>query len=722
MILDWLILAFIFFVPGYLIFHVLNRDKLSISLLELIIIYTVTSVTISGWISIFLADIGYFSLPSLLSILSAVCLVSALFLVLKRRRSLRSIVSFPLSQKLNRKNLFIIGILIISLSLFFKPGDYVTCHLDDTPIVSHATHVATSGNIVAHDPIFQEVTEKDLFYSMRSGRYYKGLQFPKFGFYIDKGIEDVSFQYLDFYPILLAISFATLGSKFFLYLTPIIALLSIIALYTIIRILFSWKIAVISAFLLSINMSQIYFSRYPGTEIFNQLLIFSAVISIYLLMKYRSAFFAFFTSIIFGTLLLVRVDSIGLGLVMIFIIMTVTHLKFNVRTIYLLLGTFFLFNIFSSLHIYYFDKSYVYDQFTVLLSRIGLAVPGGLAIEYILLIYMAPSLLVLIFYLFFTRIDVTDFIRRLALSFDHKAIRLSISFLIAISFLALYVIQYSFSGGVIGNRQTLLIIQWFLTPIGLLFAVAGLILIINDLWIKTRCSARYVSLIAYLLIVIPNMVAFIFITLFNQPLFPWAFRRYVPVLFPFLIVCVAYSIEKIVTFTSRFHFKKENYLHKILYIGLIAILCIPMVEMDIDSGILVHKDFDGLIDQTEEFASYFDENSIILFYDVNFYSGIAVPLKYVYQKDTILIPTLKVNNDFIDQVDYWKNQGKHVYLVQIIHTPELYEWPLNKRISSFVNYTINVPGMTKVRQPPIGSQPYGEIHTFEAVLYVYEIE
>ena len=61
MILNGLILAFIFFIPGYLIFHVLNRDKLSLSFLESIIIYTITSVTITGWISIFLADLRDFS-------------------------------------------------------------------------------------------------------------------------------------------------------------------------------------------------------------------------------------------------------------------------------------------------------------------------------------------------------------------------------------------------------------------------------------------------------------------------------------------------------------------------------------------------------------------------------------------------------------------------------------------------------------------------------------
>ena len=130
--------------------------------------------------------------------------------------------------------------------------------------------------------------------------------------------------------------------------------------------------------------------------------------------------------------------------------------------------------------------------------------------------------------------------------------------------------------------------------------------------------------------------------------------------------------------------------------------------------------FEGLIDQTKEFSEYFDENSIIIFYNPDYFTGIAVPLKHIFHRNSILMENLIVNESFINEIDSWKKKDMRVFIVSS-RPHEIIASPLGVHLEYYFSYNITFQKMEYVSNPPIISKPYGKISRFETVLHVYEI-
>jgi uncharacterized membrane protein len=59
-------LPLIFFIPGYVTYNALVKEKLNLDFSEVVFLQILTSILISGWIGLVLAELGYFSLFNLL--------------------------------------------------------------------------------------------------------------------------------------------------------------------------------------------------------------------------------------------------------------------------------------------------------------------------------------------------------------------------------------------------------------------------------------------------------------------------------------------------------------------------------------------------------------------------------------------------------------------------------------------------------------------------------
>jgi len=741
-----ILFPFFFFIPGWLIYTSFVKKKLSLEFAEVVFIQILISILASGWVGLFLAVSGYFSFLNLLLI---IFFLSAILFLLNHK-SIRNI-SFRTFHKLRPKKdskfIILIPILIIAVSLYFPPGENITYNQDDTPIVNHAINIARTGKIVGYDPIFIEVVSNgngDAFYQMWSSG--SGLQFPAFGFYADLNSNSTSFQYFDFYPTLLAIFYSALGFKLFLYLTPIIALLSITAIFITVKHLFTWKVGALSAILLTINFSQIWFARYPGAEILSQLMFFSVVFTIALMLRFKEPFFAFLSAFILGTSLLVRIDTLFTGgaIVLFMIILQLInydHRKSIYKHTKIFSITFLLLTSWTILHIYLFEKEYIWAQFhhafkyylyelvTTLVGRYRIP-----EVELGLFVYGFPSILLIVSTLMISRSKKRLNLSRHIPYLNLKILRIFFVLLIGMSFVALYITRYPFQTGLVSGKQTLLILQWFLFPVGLFLSIVGLVLIIYDniLRVKILNNDRLLSILCFVMIAFSNMAIFIFGTLRNQPVFPWGFRRYMPIIFPFFIVSTSYTIFRLQSSIQNYKSEHMPRLRKnvcrIASVGLILLLVISMVHMDLDSGILTHREFEGLIEQTEDVASYFDQKSIILFWMVGESTGIAVPLKYNYDKNAIIIKEVKKDDvNFVNQIELWKKDGRHVYLVSLYH-PKL-EGTIQSGKYGYIFYLDYPLGFLKMEYvgnssqgPTISSKPYGDIKHLGNFLYVYEIE
>jgi len=713
----------LFFIPGYLFQKIIPRSIQNLTFLERFLIQTITSMIIVGWCALLLSEIGYFTMLNLFLIIISIILIFFIIFIHRKFRKSKSfsMKSFRPHFSINRRSLLFIIILAVGLLLFFRPGESITLNQDDVVIVNHAVNIAENGIITAYDPIFLQTIDKDLFYYARPHPFYEYLQFPYFGFYVPLDTGIVTFQYLDFYPILLSIFYSLFGLEYFLYLTPVITLFSLGFLYATLKRILDAKVAVLAVFLLAFNFAQIWFSRYPGVEMFTQMLIFAGVLALTLFISSRSPYYAILSALFFGTLLMVRVDSLltAGSILLVFIILIISK-RIPSRLALIFSVTFLLLNFWSSLHIYHFDKQYFNDQFMYSARIIGV---NTLSLNDSLFYYTLPSILLFIFCIISYRKNIS---LNWKMEFKHikfKTIRLISTVTIAVSFFFLYIQRYLISNGIISPRQTPFILQWFLTPIGLLFSVIGFIWIVNNKILTSDLfrNDKRLSLLSYLMIAIPHVILLYFISIRNQPVFPWAFRRFIPVILPFFVITLSYALIKLIDYSfSKPALPPRQILRKIGSIVIISTIIIPMTYINVDSGILTHTEFEGLIDQTKEFSNHFDENSIIIFHNPDYFTGIAVPMKHIFHRNTILMEHLTVNQSVINEIQSWKNRGYRVFIV----TNQLHEItssPLRSRIGYYFSYNISITKMEYVTSPPLISKPYGKISTVNTVLQVYEI-
>jgi len=239
-------------------------------------------------------------------------------------------------------------------------------------------------------------------------------------------------------------------------------------------------------------------------------------------------------------------------------------------------------------------------------------------------------------------------------------------------------------------------------------------------------NEKSLSILYFILIALPHIVYYIFLSLHNQPVFPWGFRRYIPIIFPFFIICLSYLLIKIYKYQFNNVLKRsirlKSIIPKIFSLGLVSFLFISMLFQNLDSGILTHREFKGLIEDTKLFSSYFERKSIILFYPISYLTGISVPLKYIFHRNAILLPKLETNDDFFSQIFFWKSKNRPVYIVS--SQPD----ELKKRLSQNcklvfrLKLQVNFPKMNYVGKPIVGSNLYGNISKSKQVLHVFEIQ
>ena len=719
MILKIIAFPFILFIPGFLLYNLLIKEKISVDIFETRFIMIVVSLVISGWIGLILAEFGYFTLLNLVLGLVFFSLILIILIVKFKRKFSFKTISKP---KLNYQTLVLALILTAAVLLFFPPGENITLHQDDAVFVSHGVSIARTGDLIGRDPLINEVKPKRLFYDFQV----QPLQFPGFGFYMDLKSNQIEFQYLDFFPVLLAVFYSLLGAQFFLYLTPLLSLLSVMAVYTAAKHLFSWEVGMLSSLFLTVSFPQIWFSRYPCAEILTQLLVFSGLFMIVLMLEHKKPFFAFFSGFVFATLMLVRLDSLFLAwaFVIFFVFLKLAG-KLKPKMSFLLSLSFLIPYIWALIHNYLFDRSYIFipSQFLVFVENMLSARSSATFGVSFILFYGIPAVGLLFTFLF---LHSGHFIPKL---FQHKyevgwkIIRSLSPFFIAVPFILSYLTRYPYSEGLIGQKQTLLIIQSFLTLTGLFLSMTGLIVIINHYFFSPHFLKFNDSLpvLFFVLMGVPYIIYYVFMNLHNQPVFPWGFRRYIPFVFPFLILCLSFFLVKLFRL-SKLRLDFKSLLPKVISLGLIGYLLFSLILQDMDSGILNHKEFKGFIEQTKSLSTHLSPNSVILFYPNTYATGLALPLKYLYQRKTILLPQIKAHDKFFKQIAFWKSKNRPVYLAT--NRPDIIQREFSEccQLSLHSTFKINLQKMQYVTKPEIGTPLYGDIIKEEQYLSVFEIQ
>jgi len=314
----WLLAIGILVLPGYFTLRLpfwgeTNHTQTTFG--QRLFLSLLISVLISGLIGLVLAQVGIFSLGSLLLALGAYSVLCVVFITVSGRirrhgdtetrrhgefaasprLPLSASLPLPLSVspplrsvRLGWEDAIVIVLLCLSLLLYARPAEYILGWLDAGWYVNAGAHIAETGSLSGESRVFSSLppSAKPLFY--RSFASLKGM-FPYFPDTESRGIYLWAFAVADpdrgkltayhppLFSVWIAIFYAIGGLRFCLYTTPAFGALSVLSLYFAGKAMFGRKVGLLAAVLLAVSFTQIHFSRMPYSEMLSQFLFFSGI-------------------------------------------------------------------------------------------------------------------------------------------------------------------------------------------------------------------------------------------------------------------------------------------------------------------------------------------------------------------------------------------------------------------------------------------------------------
>ncbi len=268
------------------------------------------SVLLTGWLGFTLAQLGIFS-PWLLALLEVLGAGVGLRMVAGRWVGLgptvriwlgdlgwtladglrialgRSVRLRPDARNLRLETALLVGLLLLAAALFARPAEMVRGALDSGVYVNGGIALARSGALVQHDQLMRELSdlgpppdyvpseEANEFLQPQTLQRYSLDRLRMIGFYVlDKKTGQVLPQFYHLFFVWIGIGYGLFGIPGALLVTPLLALLAVAAVFFFARQMFTARVALVSLALLVLCPLQIWFARYPVSEIPTELLAF----------------------------------------------------------------------------------------------------------------------------------------------------------------------------------------------------------------------------------------------------------------------------------------------------------------------------------------------------------------------------------------------------------------------------------------------------------------
>jgi hypothetical protein len=452
------------------------------------------------------------------------------------------------------------------------------------------------------------------------------------GFVVTNPEEGLIIPYFyHLYPVWIAIFYSLFGIKSCLFVNPFFALLSIFSIYLTGKRLFNENVGLLSAFLLTINVAQVWQARFPTTEILTQFLVFSGIYTLALSNRGKGNFFALVSALCFAEALLTRITVILL-IPLIFIVFYCREFKkFEKRDMFFIMPFLVMiaYVLFYDLTIARVPTKFLLRDFRFIIAYRNLfyAITG-----------FALSILVA------ARLFSSRIAKHLSSFFANPAFRKSVAGFI----LLLGIYGYFIRPNVIHNSDAANFVElgWFLSPVGLLVGMVGI------LWLTYKDISHNRSL--FYLIALTISIFFLHHKMIH-PTYMWAVRRFVPVVIPAITILISYAIFNV--------FPKLKKIGKTLAITSACYLAVfPVVSA---KHLIRHKDYPGVIDFCGKLESMFTEKDILVC-DGNW---LATPLQYIYGKNTLQISD-QGGADAIEKCKRaeemmirWMRDGKRVFYI-----------------------------------------------------------
>ena len=616
-----------------------------------------------GWLALILAEIGRFSI----SALGLVWVVTVLALVSVRFSSRRRAGNWP-HLVLDRRECAVLVVWALAASwLFFRPHEFVIGGADAGVYVNLGANIAREGSILIQDETvagLDPALVPALLRAMPPGEAAPYYLLP--GFYITGAPSGlVTPQFYPLHPVWQAIGYALGGVRVALLLTPLWAWLGCLAVYMTVRRLWGRKIGLLALAGLTMTALQVWFARYPTSEMLTQYLLWTAMWTWIAWADGRQprGLWAALSGVALGQVLLTRIDSYVLLLLPLLAGLWLLGTRRGRRADFWLFGCVALLTVHSLAHgmlesAPYFFQQFRYGSGVVARSRalpLGLALLAGAGLAVMVTWALRPG-------------------------WRHRSIVLAlrlrqwlvIAAAVLLALLALYayflrpylgqatVSAYWYGGGQIfqWDHENFVRLGWYLGPLGLALSVAG------ACWILVKeCNRRTVFLLG----------AGLFFSLFYlwriqaNPHQVYAMRRYVPIVLPFFVVSAAFLLGRLLTARRTWVRWLSAGLTLIWMLGILSSAC----------GFVSQVDYRGVIAQLDRLNTDLVPRSVLIFNDVAPVGAgdmVGTPLRFLYGHDvfTVRDPKALDPGRFAQAVRRWQADGRTVYWASV---PGGSPWP-----------------------------------------------
>lgn len=658
--------------PGWLIVRQFGRGRPTLPLLFAALTLGLGAV---GWAALLLAEWGAYSLGRL-ALLWLALVVALLALDVWRSRTGRAAAPLPpgdgaappLFPRLSpRWEFAFLGLWLVAAGwLFFRPHEYVLGATDAGVYVSLGASIAREGSILVQSETLAGLDEAlypTLLRPQSDNPVAPYYLLP--GFYvIGQPPGEITPQFYPLHPVYLAVAFGLArdtaadplaatpaGVRAALLLNGLWATLGALAVYLLVRHIAGWETAALALVALSLTALQVWFARYPTTELLTQYLLWSGVfaLSMWLGGERPSKLWALVAGVSLGLVYLVRIDLLVmlpvLALLAFWLLAAGRHAATTHALVWFLapLG---LLIAHSFAHAWWQSRPYfvVHSGLGLQLLRVNWAIPAVAVVAAVAFLWL---------------------LRRAGPRFAAGYERYRRAALLALIGVTLVFAVYgwfvrpvvgatvmqadAFSGGEVPltNHENWRRLAWYLSPIGVWLGVAGVCLLI---WRLERRTA--------LVLAVGALFSALYLwSLQANPHHVYAMRRLVPAVVPFFTLAAAVLIGWLAG---------RRALWARALAGVLAVAWLGGLGWSA-RGFVTQVDHRGLTAQLHALNATLEPDAVLLFYDgVPIGNGdfFGTPLQFIYGHDAFALrdPAAPGAN-LVEAIEIWHNSGRAVYWI-----------------------------------------------------------